>query len=153
MVAISPHCIRLGRSAGRASLSVLAAIVLTACDQLGIETPVKAAEREQAAAKAVGGACRHALRAIEDCYVLNPKSDKSAVYAGWREMDEYMRENKLEGVVPVVPRPAPVTASAPKKAASAPEEDEEELASDEEEPADEGKKGKAAGKGGGKDAH
>jgi hypothetical protein len=45
------------------------------------------------------------LRAIEDCYVLNPKAQKAAVFAGWREMDEYMRENKLEGVAPVVPRP------------------------------------------------
>ena len=59
----------------------------------------------EADGKAIGSACRHAMRAIEDCYVLNPKAQKAAVYAGWREMDEYMRENKLEGVAPVVPRP------------------------------------------------
>jgi hypothetical protein len=47
------------------------------------------------------------MRAIEDCYILNPKADKSAIYTGWREMDEYMRENKLEGVAPTEPRPAP----------------------------------------------
>jgi hypothetical protein len=52
----------------------------------------------------VGSACRHALRAIEDCYTLNPKSLKAAVFAGWKEMDEYMRENKLDGIPPVVPR-------------------------------------------------
>lgn len=80
---------------------------ISGCDQLGLDTPAKAAERKQAEAKAVGSACRHAMRAIEDCYVLNPKADKSSVFAGWREMDEYMRENKLEGVAPVVPRPAP----------------------------------------------
>lgn len=106
------------------------ALSLTACDQLGIETPVKTAEREHADAKAVGGACRHALRAIEDCYVLNPKSEKSAVYEGWREMDEYMRENKLEGVAPVVPRPPAPGASAPKKA-SDDEADAEDPAGDE----------------------
>ena len=40
------------------------------------------------------------MRAIEDCYVLNPKAQKAAIYAGWREMDDYMRENKLEPVPP-----------------------------------------------------
>lgn len=96
---------------------------LVGCDQLGIETPQKTAERQVAEAKAVGGACRHALRAIEDCYTLNPKAEKSAVYEGWREMDEYMRENKLEGIAPVVPRPAPA-ASAPKKRASDAEDED-----------------------------
>lgn len=96
---------------------------LSGCDQLGLDTPAKAAERKQAEARAIGSACRHAVRAIEDCYVLNPKADKSAVFAGWREMDEYMRENKLEGVAPVVPRPAP---AASKPAAAAEEEDAED---------------------------
>lgn len=93
-------------------------LVLAACDQLGIETPQKAAAHQQAESKAIGSACRHALRAIEDCYTLNPKADKSAVFDGWREMDEYMRENKLEGIAPVVPRPPPPGASK----ASAPKE-------------------------------
>lgn len=112
--------LRLG---SRVLFSSVFLIALTGCDQLGIETPQKAAEREQAEAKAVGGACRHALRAIEDCYTLNPKAEKSAVYTGWREMDEYMRENKLEGIAPVVPRPAPV-ASAPKTASDADAEED-----------------------------
>lgn len=78
---------------------------LAGCDQLGIEDPAKLAAAKEAEGKAVGSACRHALRAIEDCYTLNPKALKAAVFAGWKEMDEYMRENKLDGVVPVVPRP------------------------------------------------
>lgn len=96
----------------RAFVSMSVLFWLSGCDQLGLDTPAKTAERKQAEAKAVGSACRHAMRAIEDCYVLNPKADKSSVFAGWREMDEYMRENKLEGVAPVVPRPSP-TASKP----------------------------------------
>ena len=48
-------------------------------------------------AKAIGSGCRHAMRAIEDCYTLNPKAPKSMVFAGWKDMDEYMREHKLEG--------------------------------------------------------
>lgn len=119
--------VRLGgaRSVGLA-IWLACVFVLTGCDQLGIETPQKASERQQADAKAIGGACRHALRAIEDCYTLNPKADKAAVFTGWREMDEYMRENKLEGVVPVVPRPVAPAASK----ASAPKHDDEEDPSD-----------------------
>ena len=83
---------------------LVAVAALAACDQLGIEDPVKVAAAKEAEGKAVGSACRHALRAIEDCYTLNPKAHKAAVFAGWREMDEYMRENKLEGVAPVIPR-------------------------------------------------
>lgn len=83
---------------------VIVAGLLGGCDQLGIDTPEKVAQRKGAEAKAVGAACRHAMRAIEDCYLLNPKAEKSAVFEGWREMDEYMRENKIEGVAPVVPR-------------------------------------------------
>jgi hypothetical protein len=64
----------------------------------------KVAQRE-ADAKAVGGACRHGLRSIEDCYSLNEKASKSAVYAGWKEMDQYMRDNKIEGVAPVGLKP------------------------------------------------
>lgn len=105
---------------------LLAAVGLTGCDQLGLETPAKTAERQIAEAKAIGGACRHALRAIEDCYILNAKADKSSMFAGWREMDEYMRENKLEGIEPVVPRPAVV---GPK--ARAPKADEDEDTEDE----------------------
>jgi hypothetical protein len=100
----------------------LSALVLTAllsgCDLLGIESAESVAARKEAEGKAVGSACRHAMRAIEDCYVMNPKAQKSAVFTGWREMDEYMRENKIEGVAPTIPRkipgqPAPAPASAP----------------------------------------
>ncbi len=125
---IPSHCppalvpARAGRCSAVRVLALAGVLMwLSGCDQLGLDTPAKAAERKQAEARAIGSACRHAMRAIEDCYVLNPKADKSAVFAGWREMDEYMRENKLEGVAPVVPRPAPA-ASKP----AAPAEDEEE---------------------------
>jgi hypothetical protein len=86
-------------------LSALAlAALLAGCEMLGIPDPAKEAAAKEAEGKAIGSACRHAMRAIEDCYTLNPRALKAAVYAGWREMDEYMRENKLEGVAPVVPR-------------------------------------------------
>lgn len=124
-------------------MGVLAGVTgLTGCDQLGIETPEKAAERQIADAKAVGSACRHAMRAIEDCYLLNPKAEKSSVFTGWREMDEYMRENKLEGIAPVVPRPAPpVAASKP----SAPVDNEDEEVEEPEAKPGKGKSAKSSG--------
>ncbi|HSI50089.1 MAG TPA: hypothetical protein VLA61_17600 [Ideonella sp.] len=88
------------------------ASLLAGCDQLGIESATVTAEKKSAEGKAIGAACRHAGRAIEDCYTLNKKAEKAAIYAGWREMDDYMRENKIEPVVPVIkpeekkPKPA-----------------------------------------------
>jgi hypothetical protein len=57
--------------------------------------------------RAVGAACRHAVRALEDCYVLTPKSAKADILEGWLTMDAYMRDNKIEPVVPVLPRSEP----------------------------------------------
>ena len=79
---------------------------LAGCDQLGLESASVAAARTEADGKAVGAGCRHGGRAIEDCFALNKRVDKAAIYAGWREMDDYMRENKLEAVVPTL-TPAP----------------------------------------------
>jgi hypothetical protein len=95
-----------------APIALLALLTLSACDQLGLESGTAVAARKDADAKAIGSACRQAMRAIEDCYTLNPKAQKAAIFAGWREMDEYMRENKLEGIVPVVPRKSAAPASA-----------------------------------------
>lgn len=89
-------------------------VVLSTCALLsGCEIPFlsddaakKAAEME-AEGKAIGSACRHALRGVEDCYALNPKALKSAVFNGWKEMDQYMRENNIEGQASVVPAPPP----------------------------------------------
>ena len=87
--------------------ALLAMTALTGCDQLGIDTPAKIEERLVAESKAIGSACRHAMRAIEDCYAMNPKAQKAAIAGGWREMDEYMRENKLEGVAPTIAKALP----------------------------------------------
>lgn len=83
-------------------LPLLLLTILAGCDMLGIESPEKVAASREADGKAIGGACRHAGRAIEDCYALNRKADRAAVFAGWREMNDYMRENKLEEVAPQV---------------------------------------------------
>ena len=85
----------------RLSAALLCALLgATGCNLSGGESADAVAARREADGKAVGGACRHAGRAIEDCYTLNRRADKAAVYAGWREMNDYMRENKLEPVAP-----------------------------------------------------
>ena len=84
-------------------LSLAALTALAGCDYLGIEPASKAAEGKVAEGKAVGGACRHANRALEDCYRYNPKANKAAVFDGWKDMDVYMRENKLDTIAPVTP--------------------------------------------------
>src|SRR6218665_3178241 len=86
-------------------LPLLGAVLLLAGWELpGICPDPKTVARE-ADPKATGGGCRHALRALEDCYTLNPKASRAAIFAGWREMDQYMRENKIEGVQAVIPSP------------------------------------------------
>ena len=83
---------------------LLTSALLAGCDvvvgALGIESPEKVAALREAEGKAIGGACRHAGRAIEDCYALNKKAEKASVFAGWRDMNDYMRENKIEPVLP-----------------------------------------------------
>lgn len=83
------------------------ALLLTGCDRLGLEDPAKIAAAKEAEGKAVGAACRHAGRAIEDCYALNGKALKAAVFTGWKEMNDYMRENKIDAVTPQLAASAP----------------------------------------------
>lgn len=81
---------------------LLAAATVSGCDWLGLESATATAARREAEGKAVGGACRHAGRAIEDCYLLNKRADKAAVFSGWREMNDYMRENQMEAIKPLL---------------------------------------------------
>jgi hypothetical protein len=73
------------------------ALLLAGCDIPGMGPDPRIAQRE-ADAKAIGSACRHGLRGIEDCYSLNEGASKADMFTGWKEMDQYMRENKIEGI-------------------------------------------------------
>ncbi len=107
-------------------LLLVGAVLLSGCDQLGIDTPAKQAQRREAEGKAIGAACRHTQRSLEDCYASNPKASKAAIFAGWREMDEYMRENDIPPAAPArTTPPAPpappeeiVESSAPAQSAA-----------------------------------
>lgn len=91
----------------RPLFAVASLLALSACDQLGIETPLQMEQKRVAEGKALGGSCRQAGRALEDCYQINPKFPKAAIFDGWKEMDAYMRENKLENIAPEFPMKPP----------------------------------------------
>lgn len=82
------------------SLVGCACILLVGCDQLGIESATTVAARKEAEGKAIGAGCRHAARSVEQCYGNNKRADKAAIFAGWKEMNDYMRENNIQAVPP-----------------------------------------------------
>ncbi|NMF96846.1 hypothetical protein GPA27_05535 [Aromatoleum toluolicum] len=90
---------------------------LGACEQLSnaldLPDPQKTAALAEAEGKAIGGACRHAGRSLEDCYALNAKAQKAAIFAGWREMNDYMTQNNLSNVPSQIAHPqAPIPPAA-----------------------------------------
>ena len=99
--------------------TLLAATLLAGCEMLGMESPEKLAAARDAEGRAVGAACRHAARAIEDCYILNKRIDKAAIFAGWRDMNDYMRENKIDAVAPQLLAQLAMAKAAEAKAAEA----------------------------------
>ena len=92
-----------------ASLLLVCAFLplLAACDQIAVLDGSKAREAD---AVAVGSACRHAGRALEDCFLMNAESPKAQVFAGWKEMNDYMTEKKIDVVASVVSKEAPKAA-------------------------------------------
>ncbi|MDG5975653.1 hypothetical protein H010_10346 [Hydrogenophaga taeniospiralis CCUG 15921] len=84
---------------------LIMASLLAGCDALGIETATQVNARKEAEARAIGSACRYAVRGIEECFASNPKAGKAAVFAGWKDMDQYMRDNAVVGM-PNTPGPS-----------------------------------------------
>ena len=83
-------------------------LTMSGCDQV---TGAAEVAKALAEGKATGAACRHAGRGIEDCYSLNPNTARAAIFQGWKEMNDYMRENNIANVKPdLPPPPAPAAA-------------------------------------------
>lgn len=99
-------------------LGIASLTSLTGCERLGVADPVKEAAAREADARATGSACRHAGRGIEDCYALNPDAARAAVYAGWKEMNDYMRENNIAEIKPNVHAGSAPDASASESASA-----------------------------------
>lgn len=111
--------------------ALMGSLLLGGCDYLGLESATDIAARKEAEGKAIGAGCRHAARSVEQCYSNNRRADKASVFAGWKEMNDYMRENNIEAVPPPsdpvvadaaeaaaddVPRVKPVEKAAEKRA-------------------------------------
>ena len=86
---------------------LICAGALTGCNKLGIGTGGKDPAAIEGDARATGSACRQAGRALEDCFTLNPASPRSAIFSGWKEMSDYMRDNKIDNVKPELTPPQP----------------------------------------------
>ncbi|MDR2636914.1 MAG: hypothetical protein LBB55_01100 [Zoogloeaceae bacterium] len=103
-------------------------LAVAGCEQLenrlGLESAEKKNARLEAEGTAVGGACRQSGRAIEDCYAIYTWVPKEAIFSGWREMDEYMRENNLDTITPLLPPPPPPEAGKKKRKATPAQETE-----------------------------
>ena len=84
-------------------------VAIAGCDQIAVLDGSKAREADGVA---IGSACRQAGRAIEDCFTMNPDAPKASVFAGWKEMNDYMAANKLDAVTPQIPRSDPAKESA-----------------------------------------
>ena len=77
-----------------------AATMLSSCDLSQI--PGLTGKLSMEDSKAIGAACRHSGRALEDCFSLNPNTYQSGVFEGWRDMNDYMVANQIEVVKPEI---------------------------------------------------
>jgi ATP-dependent phosphoenolpyruvate carboxykinase len=40
--------------------------------------------------------CKQSGKTIEDCFIIQEDISKSGIFDGWKEMEQYMRENNLK---------------------------------------------------------
>jgi len=108
---------------------VLGTALLSGCDLVYERAGIPNQEKLEAEGKAIGSACRHAGRGLEDCYQLNKTAAKAAVFLGWKEMNEYMIKNNMQTVAPTLP-PEPTIPVKTKKDKAVEEKSEDGKASD-----------------------
>ena len=84
---------------------VSTASLLSSCDVS--QLPGLDGRLSQQDSKAIGAACRHSGRALEDCFALNPKAPQAGVFEGWKDMNDYMLANQIEEVKPELQALAP----------------------------------------------
>ncbi len=69
---------------------------LVGCDRLAERAGMPDPAKIEAEGKALGAGCRDAGRGLENCFELHDRASKSAIYAGWKEMNEYMLKNNMQ---------------------------------------------------------
>lgn len=75
-------------------------MTLSACDYFQKSKSAKTPEELMAEGVALGAACRQVGQSLETCYARNPKGLKEGIFAGWKEMHEYMATKNLETLEP-----------------------------------------------------
>lgn len=79
-------------------------LALSACDYVAsFSKPKQTPEEAKAEGIALGAGCRQAGQSLEDCYQRNPDALKAGIFAGWKDMHEYMAAKNIQTVVPPVP--------------------------------------------------
>jgi len=76
-------------------LSAALILSLSGCEQINDQL-----NKQKLVGKAVGAGCRQSGRSLEDCYNRNSKVAKPDIFAGWKEMSEYMQAKKLDVIPP-----------------------------------------------------
>ena len=86
-------------------------LALSACDFVASFTkPKQTPEEAKAEGIALGAGCRQAGQTLEDCYQRNPDSLKAGIFAGWKDMHEYMAAKNIPTVTPPPPPEKPAEA-------------------------------------------
>ncbi|WP_051516499.1 hypothetical protein [Herbaspirillum sp. RV1423] len=101
----SPCSTPILRSHGVKLIAMLAlSLTLSACDYVASFTkPKQTPEEAKAEGIALGAGCRQAGQSLEDCYQRNPDKLKAGIFAGWKDMHEYMAAKNIPTVVPPPP--------------------------------------------------
>ncbi|MFL9878765.1 hypothetical protein PQR63_10245 [Herbaspirillum rhizosphaerae] len=105
------------RSRGLKLIAVVGlTLALSACDYVAsFSKPKQTPEEAKAEGIALGAGCRQAGQSLEDCYQRNPDSLKAGIFAGWKDMHEYMAAKNIQTVTP----PPPVMTDKPDAEADA----------------------------------
>ncbi|MCP1576776.1 hypothetical protein RB25_04595 [Herbaspirillum rubrisubalbicans] len=89
-----------------ANLALICAVSLSlsACDYVSsFSKPKQTPEEAKAEGIALGAGCRQAGQSLEDCYQRNPDALKAGIFAGWKDMHEYMAAKGIQTVTPPAP--------------------------------------------------
>jgi len=113
----SPSSTPILRRHGVKLIAMLAlSFTLGGCDYVASFTkPKQTPEEAKAEGIALGAGCRQAGQSLEDCYQRNPDKLKAGIFAGWKDMHEYMAAKNIQTIVPP-PMPEKTEADTAKEA-------------------------------------
>ncbi|MBP8813744.1 MAG: hypothetical protein KBE25_05700 [Laribacter sp.] len=85
----------------RALFLLSVSTLLAGCNWIGNVTGLNSEANQ-----AIGAGCRQTGRSLEECYIRHPDADRAQIFAGWKQMNEYMSKHELPTMNPPVD-PAP----------------------------------------------